>query len=107
MWKEGAEDERALRQSIDTFESTRLVPNTLVDTSSRHQRTTLSGHELKSPLIIAPTGLNGMLSHRGDIVLTRAAATAGIPFSLSTLSDARLEGVVMEVEVIYRCNSTS
>jgi (S)-mandelate dehydrogenase len=93
----GAEDERALRQNIDAFESIRLVPNTLVDTNSRHQRTTLFGHELKSPLIIAPTGLNGMLSHRGDVALARAAATAGIPFSLSTLSNVRLEDVAMEV----------
>lgn len=93
----GAEDEQALRQNIDAFESIRLVPNTLVDTSSRHQRTTLFGHELKSPLIIAPTGLNGMLSHRGDVALARAAATAGIPFSLSTLSNVRLENVANEV----------
>ncbi|MFT5426961.1 MAG: (S)-mandelate dehydrogenase [Gammaproteobacteria bacterium] len=93
----GAEDERALRRNINAFESIRLVPNTLVDTSSRHQRTTLFGHELKSPLIIAPTGLNGMLSHRGDVALARAAAAVGIPFSLSTLSNVRLEDVAMEV----------
>jgi (S)-mandelate dehydrogenase len=92
----GAEDEATLRWNRAALESIRFVPNTLVDTSSRHQRITLFGHQSSSPLIIAPTGLNGMLRHRGDVALARAAAAAGIPFNLSTVSNVRLEEVAAE-----------
>ena len=89
----GSESERTLHWNSEALGAIRLVPNTLIDTSTRHQRTNLFGQEINSPLIIAPTGLNGMLSQRGDIALARAAAKLGIPFSLSTLSNVRLEDV--------------
>lgn len=89
----GAEDERALRRNRAALEAIRFIPNTLVDTSARHQRVALFGNEIASPLIIAPTGLNGVLRYRGDVALARAAATVGIPFTLSTVSNVRLEDV--------------
>jgi (S)-mandelate dehydrogenase len=89
----GAEDEVTLRWNRAALDSIRFVPETLVDTSSRHQHISLFGRESSSPLIIAPMGLNGMLCHRGDVALARAAAAAGIPFTLSTLSNVRLEDV--------------
>lgn len=92
----GAEDEATLRWNQEVFERYRLVPRTLVDTSARHQRITLFGRESASPLIIAPTGLAGMLYHRADVALARAAAAAGIPFTLSTVSNVRLEEVAAE-----------
>ncbi|MFQ5683770.1 MAG: alpha-hydroxy acid oxidase [Candidatus Binatia bacterium] len=87
----GAEDELTLRWNRAVFESIRFVPSTLVDTTSRHLRTNLFGHESSLPLIIAPTALNGMQCHRGDVALARAAAATNIPFSLSTFSNVRLE----------------
>ncbi len=93
----GSETERTLQWNSEALDSIRLVPSTLVDTSSRHLRTNLFGQEINAPLLIAPTGLNGMLSNRGDIALARAAEKLGIPFNLSTLSNARLEDVATEV----------
>lgn len=87
----GAEDEIGQRWNRAVFESIRLVPSTLVDTMARHQRTQLFGMEASSPLVIAPTALNGMQRHRGDVALARAAAAAGVPFTLSTMSNVRLE----------------
>jgi len=92
----GAEDEVTLRWNRDVFESLRLLPTTLVDASYRHQRRMIFGRESPAPLIIAPTGLNGLLHHRGDVALARAAAKAGIPFTLSTVSNVRLEEVADE-----------
>lgn len=92
----GAEDEVTLRWNRAVFESIRFVPNTLVDTGARHQRVDLFGREMASPLIIAPTGLNGMLHRRGDVALARAAADAGIAFTLSTVSNARIEDVAAQ-----------
>ena len=92
----GAEDEVTMRWNRAVFDTMRLVPATLVDTTGRHQGISLFGKESASPLIIAPTGLNGMLRHRADVALARAAATAGIPFTLSTVSNVRLEEVAAE-----------
>jgi len=89
----GAEDEVTLRRNRQSFESLHFVPRTLVDTSGRQQRVEILGHTAAAPLIIAPTGLNGMLHPDGDIALARAAAGLGIPYTLSTMSTTRLEDV--------------
>ncbi len=89
----GAEDERTLKHNGAALDAIRLLPNTLVDTSARHQRIELFERELNAPLVIAPTGLNGMLRQQGDVHLARAAAAAGIPFTLSTVANVRLEDV--------------
>jgi (S)-mandelate dehydrogenase len=89
----GSENERTLHWNREALDAIRFIPNTLVDTSDRHQRISLFDQESSSPLVIAPTGLNGMLRYQGDAALARAAATAGIPFTLSTVSNMRLEDV--------------
>lgn len=89
----GAEDEATLRRNREAFTALRFVPQTLVDTSGRSLETTVFGRRSAAPLVIAPTGLNGMLHPDGDIGLARAAAAFGIPYTLSTLSTTRLEDV--------------
>jgi (S)-mandelate dehydrogenase len=89
----GAEDESSLRGNRSAFERLRLLPQTLIDTSSRQLRTTILGSAAQAPLVIAPTGLNNMLHAEGDLALARAAARLGIPFTLSSLSTTRLEEV--------------
>lgn len=92
----GAEDEATLRGNRSAFERWRLVPRALVDTRARHTRIELFGAPVAAPLVIAPTGFNGMLYPQGDVVLARSAARLGIPFALSTFSTARLEDVASE-----------
>jgi (S)-mandelate dehydrogenase len=89
----GAEDEASVRGNRAALERLRLVPRTLVDTSARHQRVTLFGAAANAPLVIAPTGLNGLLHADGDVQLASAAAKFGIPYTLSTVSTTRLEDV--------------
>ncbi len=89
----GAEDEVTLRQNRAAFEAIRLVPDTLIDTADRSTRSTLFGVPCAAPMLIAPTGGNGMMHRQGDICLARAAARLGIPFCLSTVSTERLEDV--------------
>lgn len=94
----GAEDELTLRWNRAAFEQLRFVPRTLVDTTARHQRTSLLGRDSAAPLVVAPTAMNGMLHRRGDVALARAAAAAGIPSCLSTFSNVRLEELAGEVD---------
>jgi len=92
----GAEEESTLRANRAAFESLRLIPQTLVDTSKRNLQTGILGRPAPAPLIIGPTGLNGMLHADGDIGLARAAARLGVPFTLSTMSTTRLEDVAKQ-----------
>ncbi len=93
----GAEDEASVRHNRAALEALRFVPRTLVDTTARHQRIELFGRECPAPLIVAPTGGNGMIHPLGDLALARAAASAGVPFCLSTVSTVRLERLATEV----------
>ncbi len=92
----GAEDEATLHWNRADFSALRFRPATLVDTSARSLAVEIFGRPADSPLIIAPTGLNGMLRFRADAMLARAAGAARIPFTLSTLSNLRVEKLAAE-----------
>ena len=87
----GGEDERTLLWNREIFQALRFRPKTLVDTSRRSIATSLFGIPSPSPLIVAPTGHNGIFRRNADLLLARAAAAEGIPFALSTLSNIALE----------------
>jgi isopentenyl diphosphate isomerase/L-lactate dehydrogenase-like FMN-dependent dehydrogenase len=89
----GTEDEVSLRNNRAVFERIRFRPRTLVDVSARSQEITLFGNKHKMPLVIAPTGTAGLMWHEGEIALARAAAEAGIPFTLATGSMTAMEKV--------------
>jgi (S)-mandelate dehydrogenase len=89
----GAEDEATLQANRADFARWRLLPRTLIDTRARSLAATLFGRTLSAPLLVGPTGFNGILRADGDVALACAAARRGIPFTLSTFSTARLEDV--------------
>ena len=89
----GAEDQVTLQWNRRVFDRWRFVPDTLVDASQRSLTTRMLGQPANMPLIVAPTGFNGMLCHRADILLAQAARDAGIPFTLSTMSSASIEEI--------------
>jgi len=89
----GTEDEVALRNNRAVFERIRLKPRNLVDVSKRSQEVTLFGKKHKMPIVIAPTGTAGLMWYEGEIALARAAADAGIPFTLATGSMTAMEKV--------------
>jgi L-lactate dehydrogenase (cytochrome) len=89
----GAEDERTLRANRADFSRLVFRPRVLVDVSRRDQSTTILGQPVSSPLIVAPTGLAGMLHARGEIVAARASAARNVIFTLSTLGACSIEEV--------------
>lgn len=92
----GVEDEQTLARNRAAFQAYRFAPATLVDTSARSSGIHLFGRRLGSPLIVAPTGFNGLAYPQGDLALARAAAGAGVPFTLSSFSNTRLETIARE-----------
>ncbi|MFT3963625.1 alpha-hydroxy acid oxidase [Propionivibrio sp.] len=92
----GAEDHATLDWNRQVFARWRFVPDTLVDASQRSLETRILGAPARMPLAVAPTGFNGMLCHRADVLLAQAARDAGIPFTLSTMSSASIEDIARE-----------
>ena len=96
----GAEDEVTLRRNREVFERIGFMPRTVVQVSDRTQTVEVFGQAIQQPLIIAPTGFNGMLRRNGDLALAAAAKKAGIPFCLSTVSTNTIEGVAESIGVL-------
>lgn len=92
----GADDEKGLQHNRDVFNRWRFVPHRLKDVSKRDISTTLWGKKWDAPFAIAPTGLNGALWPKGDLLLAKAAAKANIPFMLSTASNMSIEDVAKQ-----------
>jgi L-lactate dehydrogenase (cytochrome) len=89
----GAHDETSLRANRRDFERLCLVPKVLTDVSSRDLSTTLLGEPVSMPLVVAPTGLAGLLSRKGEVSEARAAEAAGIPYCLSQMAASSIEEV--------------
>lgn len=89
----GTEDEVSLRNNREVFERIRFKPRNMIDVSKRNQDTTIFGVEHKMPLVIAPTGVAGLMWFEGELALARAARAAGIPFTLATGSMTAMERV--------------
>src|SRR5258708_37582625 len=82
-----------MKHNREVFERYRVMPRRLVDVSQRDTGIELFGRHQAAPFMIGPTGLNAALWPKGDILLARAAENAGIPFVLSTASNASIEEV--------------
>ncbi|TFZ01244.1 alpha-hydroxy acid oxidase [Ramlibacter rhizophilus] len=89
----GAEEEASLARDRLAFGDWRFMPRQLVDVSARSLACELLGRRSALPLVIAPTGLNGLFREGGDLMLARAAAAAGVPYVQSTMSNDRMEDV--------------
>lgn len=87
----GSEDERTLTRNRDAFSQWRFRPRTLVDVSSRDTAGTVLGGPSAMPVIVGPTGLNGLSWRDGDLAMAQAAALAGVPFAASTVCMSLLE----------------
>ena len=82
----GALDEATLKANESDLSQILLRQRVLHAMDGVDLSTTLLGQELALPIILGPVGLSGMLARRGEVQAARAAAKAGIPYTLSTVS---------------------
>jgi L-lactate dehydrogenase (cytochrome) len=94
----GAGEEQTLAANRADFRSYRLRQRVLRDVSRVETSTTLCGQPVSMPVALAPVGLAGMMARRGEVLAARAAQTAGVPFSLSTVGVCPLEEVNAAVD---------
>ncbi len=89
----GSGEEGTLLREREAFAEWRFMPHTLVDESHRDVSVDILGRPAAMPLVVAPTGLNGVFMRGADTALAQGAARAGVPFTQSTMSNDPMEQV--------------
>jgi L-lactate dehydrogenase (cytochrome) len=89
----GSWTESTYRANEADFRRIHLRQRVAVDMSNRTLASTMVGQPVSMPLALAPVGLAGMQHADGEIKAARAAAAAGVPFTLSTMSICSIEDV--------------
>lgn len=89
----GAWDEIGITENEAAWRRYRFRPRVLVDVGSVDPGTTLLGRPSALPLAIAPMAVHGLAHPLGEVATARAAAVAGVPFILSTMSSRSIEDI--------------
>jgi L-lactate dehydrogenase (cytochrome) len=88
-----AEDERTLAANQAAFARTAFRPRVLRGLERVDVGSTMLGRAVAYPLVLAPTGFTRIADPDGELAVARAAARAGLPYTLSTLSTRSIEEV--------------
>ncbi len=89
----GSQDEITLRANQTDFSALRFMPRVLTDIQQRDQSVDLFGQRYASPLILAPTGLAGIVARKGELQAVRAASRASVPYCLSCMATCSIEEI--------------
>lgn len=89
----GADDEVTLARNCAAFRAIELVWDVLVDVSSIDLRADLLGAEVAAPFFLTPTAASRLFHPEGERACARAAAAAGLGYSISTLASVPVEEV--------------
>jgi isopentenyl diphosphate isomerase/L-lactate dehydrogenase-like FMN-dependent dehydrogenase len=82
----GAGDEVTLRANVAAYSRWRFRPRMLVDVSTVTTATTVLGTPVSMPVGVAPFAMQRLIDADGEVATARAAAAAGVLFSVSTLT---------------------
>lgn len=91
----GVEDELGMARNRQAFDALTFVPRVLQNVENVDTSCSIFGRQSALPLAIAPTGAAGIMWHKGDLHLARAAAKAGVPFTISSASTMDVEEIAI------------
>ncbi len=89
----GVEDELGMARNRAALDAVTFLPRVARNVEQVNAAATLLGTPAAFPLALAPTGAAGLVWHEGDLALARAAAKAGVPFTISSASTMDLEQI--------------
>lgn len=92
----GTEDMTALSNNRRAFNDIKLLNRVVTDISNVKLDAEIFGKPASMPLAIAPTGTAGLAWYEGEFELAKAAAKAGVPFTLATGSNTPMEKLANE-----------
>ena len=91
-----AEDETTLADNRAAFERVRIAPKMLAGVARIDTSASILGGRSSMPIAVGPTGGIGFGWPFADVGVARAAAAAGIPYTLSTMATSSIERVARE-----------
>jgi L-lactate dehydrogenase (cytochrome) len=89
----GSYGEVTLRRNVEDMAALSLRQRVMRDMSSLDTGIQSLGQRFRMPVGLSAVGMAGMYARRGEVQAARAAAEAGIPFSLSTVGICSVEEV--------------
>ena len=89
----GSYAEATLARNVADMQAIALRQRVMRDMSQLDMSVTTLGQSFSMPVGLAPVGMAGMYARRGETQAARAAAAAGVPMCLSTVSLCSLEEV--------------
>lgn len=94
----GAYAEHTLRRNVEDLAGIALRQRILRNVADLSLEAELLGERMAMPVALGPVGLTGMFARRGEVQAARAAASRGIPFTLSTVSVCAIEEVAPAID---------
>jgi L-lactate dehydrogenase (cytochrome) len=94
----GAYAEHTLRRNVEDLAEIALRQRILRNVADLSLEAELLGERMAMPVALGPVGLTGMYARRGEVQAARAAASRGIPFTLSTVSVCAIEEVAPAID---------
>ena len=89
----GAEGELTLAENCRAFREVTFRPRGAVAVHDCSLKTTVLGHEIAFPAMLAPVGYSRLMHPAGEVAAAAAAGAAGTGYILSTISAHRMEDV--------------
>lgn len=89
----GSWSEQTFRENTTDFQALKFRQRIAVNMEGRSTASTMIGEQVTMPVALAPVGLTGMQCADGEIKAARAAASFGVPYTLSTMSICSIEDV--------------
>lgn len=89
----GADQNLTLTHNRQAWDGLRLLPQPIADLGLAHTRTTLLGHDLASPILLAPVAYQCLAHPEGELATVRAATALQTGMLVSTLSSYTLEDI--------------
>lgn len=94
----GAYAEHTLRRNVEDWGDVAMRQRVLGGVGEVDLTTRLFDETLSMPIVLAPVGLTGMYARRGEVQAAKAAASCGVPFTLSTVSVCPIEEVAPAID---------
>ena len=98
----GADGEISLATNRAAFQRHELVPRVLRDVAVVDTSSTILGSPSTLPLALGPTGYSRMMHPDGETAVANAAARAGVPYTVATMSTVALEHIPVGGELWFQ-----
>src|SRR4051794_18188190 len=92
----GSSDQVTLRSNRAAFERWRVLPRILRGLREVSTATTVLGHPIALPVLVAPSGRHRLCHDQGERATARAAQAAGTIYTMSTAATIAIEEVAPE-----------